>query len=219
MTLALFAPDAVIDAAGVSWRIGSLAEANQLLVDHHYLGPLRAGGSRVVVLGERDGDPVAAQVWRTPTSRRLPSDGTWLELSRWCLTPEAGDNAGSRCHRFATAHLRRLGASTLVSYSDPSQGHTGALYRACNWVWAPTWHRLRTPPTGNGSWTRGELHKKQSVKDRWVFHVAKRDPRRDLLVTDDLAAVRFWMKNGAEHERKWAQLSGYLPVLPETAAA
>ena len=45
---------------------------------------------------------VACQVWRWPTARMLPSDGSWLELSRWCLTADAGRNAGSRTgqHRF-----------------------------------------------------------------------------------------------------------------------
>ena len=73
--------------------------------------------------------------------------------------------------------------TTVVSYSDPSVGHTGALYKACNWTWAPTWHRLRPPPTGNGSWKNGEA---QSVKDRWVCILAP-DTRRDeiLRVKDD----------------------------------
>ena len=64
--------------------------------------------------------------------------------------------------------------TTVVSYSDPSQGHTGALYKACNWQWRPTWHRLKPPPTGNGSWKDGVI---QSVKDRWVFEL-RADPRR-----------------------------------------
>lgn len=73
--------------------------------------------------------------------------------------------------------------TTMVSYSDPSQGHTGALYKACNWAWAPTWHRLRPPPSGNGSWKDGKV---QSVKDRWVFAL-KEDPRRAgiLSIKDD----------------------------------
>jgi hypothetical protein len=67
--------------------------------------------------------------------------------------------------------------TTIVSYSDPSVGHTGALYKACNWEWKPTWHRLRPPPSGNGSWKDG---RPQSVKDRWIFAL-RPDPRRDAL--------------------------------------
>lgn len=193
----------------LQWRTGSLVEANELLAREHYLGPLTAGGAKLVVVGELDGQPVACQVWRRPTSRRLPKDGTWLELSRWCLTPAAGANAGSRCHRAALPLLRELGALTVVSYSDPSAGHTGALYRACNWLWAPTWQRLRPPPSGQGKWSAGG--QPQAVKDRWVFHVSKRDAARAALPTDDLAAVRFWLRTGTPAERRWALQSPYLP--------
>jgi hypothetical protein len=73
--------------------------------------------------------------------------------------------------------------TTIISYSDPDQGHTGALYRACNWLWAPTWLRIRTPPTGNGNWGK---EKKQAAKDRWIFPLAP-DPRREavLLLNDE----------------------------------
>ena len=109
------------------WRVGGLPEANRLLGIRHYLGSI--GRSRFVLVGERGGLIVAAQVWASPTSRRLPSDGSWLELSRWCLTSEAGGDAGSRMHAWTVRWLREHApaATTLVSYSDPSQGHTGAL--------------------------------------------------------------------------------------------
>jgi hypothetical protein len=80
----------------------------------------------------------------------------------------------------------RREVTTVVSYSDPSAGHTGALYKACGWIWAPTWHRLYPTPSGNGAWKDGEA---QSVKDRWVF-VLGADLRRDelLRVKDGRAA-------------------------------
>lgn len=201
-------PHEAADSLGVAWGAGSLDEANDLLRRKHYLGPLYSGGAELVFVGRRDGEVVACQVWRRPTSRNLPNDGSWLELSRWCLTPEAGANAGSRCHRASVPLLRDLGALTLVSYSDPSAGHTGALYRACNWLWAPTWQRLRPPPTGNGRWTSDVV---QAVKDRWVFHVTRRDPARTELPTRDLAAVNYWLHNGTAAERKWALISPYVP--------
>jgi hypothetical protein len=177
------------------WRVGTLAEANGLLAEHHYLGPVKTGGARLVCIGEVDGWPVAAQVWRTPTSRRLPSDGSWLELSRWCLTPAAGANGGSRQHRFVTRFLRMEmpAVTTLVSYSDPGQGHTGALYRACNWRWAPTWLRLRPPPTANGNW--GHEGKSQHVKDRWVFPVRPDGARADALMVNDRGAIRAFLRS------------------------
>lgn len=184
---------------GVLWRRGSAREANALLAVRHYLGPIgRAVYAVVGVAGDR---VVACQVWNTPTSRNLPPDGSWLELSRWCLTPEAGADAGSRMHAWAVRWLREHApaVTTLVSYSDPSQGHTGALYRACNWTWAPTWHRLRPPPTGGGDWGGAG---RQEVKDRWIFAL-RPDPRRDdLLRVDDAPAIRGFVP-ARKHEAAW----------------
>lgn len=143
-----------------------------------------------MIVGWRDGRAVAAMVWSRPTSRRLPADGSWLELSRWLLTPEAGGNAGSRMHAWLVRWLRstRPTVTTLVSYSDRSAGHTGALYRACNWVWRPTWHRLRVPPTRGGSWDGGATV--QEPKDRWVFYLRPDSRREALLQITDQAALR-----------------------------
>lgn len=171
----------------LTFRRGTLDEANALLGPNHYLGTTTNG--RYVYVAECDGAVVACQVWRLPAARMLPNDGSWLELSRWCLTPLAGANAGSRMHAFAVRDLkaRDRDVTTLVSYSDPSVGHTGALYRACNWAWAPTWHRLRPPPSGNGSWS---ARKRESVKDRWVFHVRRDDARSLVLAVKDASIVR-----------------------------
>ncbi len=156
----------------VVFGLGSLAEANGLLVGRHYLGPLPgAGGARLIVLGRLGTRVVGCMIWRHPSARYLPNDGSWLELSRWCLTADCGPNAGSRMHKAAVRLIREQlpEVTTLVSYSDPSVGHTGALYKACNWAWEPTWHRLSPPPTGAGDWGTG----KQEPKDRWVFRVRK----------------------------------------------
>ncbi len=139
----------------------------------HYLGELHYLGETGRGIGWSD--EFGVLVLAKPTSRRLPQDGTWLELVRWCLEGErnGGSRQWARVARFLRAERREV--TTVVSYSDPSVGHTGALYKACNWTWAPTWHRLKPPPTGNGSWKDGVS---QSVKDRWVF-VLLPDARRD----------------------------------------
>ena len=136
----------------------------------HYLGGTGRGWAW--------SDEYGVLVLAKPTSRRLPQDGTWLELVRWCLVgiPNGGSQQWSRVRRYLLRERREV--TTVVSYSDPSVGHTGALYKACNWTWAPTWHRLFPPPTGNGSWKDGEA---QAVKDRWVF-VLRPDSRRDELL-------------------------------------
>jgi hypothetical protein len=133
---------------------------------NHYLGSTGRGFAW--------SDEYGVLVLAKPTARRLPSDGTWLELVRWCLVglPNGGSQQWSRVAKYLRAELPHV--TTVVSYSDPSVGHTGALYKACNWSWAPTWHRLKPPPTGNGSWRAGVT---SPVKDRWVFEL-RPDPRR-----------------------------------------
>jgi hypothetical protein len=144
---------------------------------NHYLGRTARG----FAWSDRYGVIVLAP----PTSRRLPRE--WLELSRWCLTGEP--NAGSRQWAAVARYLRasRPDVSTVVSYSDPSVGHTGALYKACNWIWAPTWHRLREPPTGQGSWSDGI---RQAAKDRWVFPLRPDARREALLLPHDESLLR-----------------------------
>lgn len=150
-----------------------------VLAENHYLGSCRRG------IAWRDDFGVI--VLAKPTSRRLPQDGTWLELVRWCIVsrePNAGSRQWAALRRELHRSIRAL--TTVVSYSDPSAGHTGALYRASGWKWRPTWHRLRPPPTGNGSWKTGSA---QSVKDRWIYEIRSDERRAEILrVKDDSLA-------------------------------
>lgn len=173
----------------LTWARATLEDVNPLLAATHYLGPIRSGGARYVFAGFLDDRVVAAQVWRLPSAAYFPSDGSWLELVRWCLTPAAGKNAGSRMHGWVVRWLRAHDelVASLLSYSDPSAGHTGALYRSCNWRWRPTWHRLRPPPSGNGSW---DGRTQQGVKDRWVFELRPDPARAEILAVKDDAILR-----------------------------
>lgn len=207
--------DATPEPATYTWAPSTVRAVNGLLARQHYLGPMRSAS---IVYAARDprGRVGGAMIWRGPTSRHLPAD-TWLELSRWCLTPALGDNAGSQAHRAVVKHLRHAlpHVTTLVSYSDPSAGHTGALYRACNWFWAPTWLRLRPPPSGQGEWTKG---KPQAVKDRWVFPLRPDPQRADVLAVNDNAAIRAFLGTATEPELKRAARS-LAPDLQAAAAA
>jgi hypothetical protein len=154
-------------------------DANDVLTQYHYLGPSRRG----FALGDERG----LLVFANPSSRRLPL--TWVELVRWCIFPNQ-PNAGSGMWSLARRWLQREkpALTTVISYSDPAAGHTGALYRACNWWWAPTWHRLRPPPTGNGNW--GQPGVKQAVKDRWVFPLARDAQRVSVLLMSDRSLLK-----------------------------
>jgi hypothetical protein len=146
-----------------------VANVNAFLRERHYLG----ASSRGIAWSDEYGVIVLAN----PSSRRLPQ-GHWLELVRWCLLgiPNGGSRQWREVRRWIYEALPNI--TTVVSYSDPSHGHTGALYKACNWRWAPTWHRLFPPPSGNGSW---DGIRQESVKDRWIYAI-RSDPMRDAIL-------------------------------------
>lgn len=158
-------------------HLDARAEANAILRDRHYLGPTSRGEPFVSMHG--------VLVVANPSSRRLPQR-QWCELVRWCITGPA--NSGSQQWAAWVRWARASRAwTTVVSYSDPSAGHDGALYRASGWLWAPTWHRLRPPPTGQGEWTKG---KRQAPKDRWVFPLRPDADRERLLAVNDASIMR-----------------------------
>lgn len=169
---------------------------NQILAQRHYLGPIDRG--------EHYRDEFGVLVLANPSSRRLPQ-ARWLELVRWCLY--GTKNGGSQQWKRVCRWLRdtRPEVTTIVSYSDPSVGHTGALYRASNWLWAPTWHRLRTPPSGNGKWSKSG--KVEAVKDRWVYCLSDDAEREQILAVQDAALVRrfpyaeYREKRGGDYKR------------------
>ena len=154
-------------------------ELDRLLRERHYLGPTRRGFAWL--------DEFGALVLASPSSRHLPH-ATWLELSRWCLSGK--HNGGSMQWAAVRRWLlrNRPEITTVVSYSDPEAGHTGALYRACNWRWAPTWQLLVPSPSGHGSW---DGIKAQGPKDRWVDPLRPDPSRLATLGIEESYARRF----------------------------
>ncbi len=158
------------------YAIIGIEEANRLLSDHHYLGPIASGQ---FVLGDRrdDGSLAQVQVWRHPTARQIPTN--WLELSRWCIATDER-NAGSRFMGWVRRYLRaNSDAPALVSYSELGK-HDGALYRASGWIAFPTHHTLRWQAdkvgyaSGHGNWGYGPP---RPPKMRWVIWFSKQEQR------------------------------------------
>lgn len=164
--------------------LASVRETYSMLTQHHYLGPTKAAGFAWI-------DEFGCIVFAAPRARGVPH--RWLEVVRWCLV--GTKNGGSRQWSSVVGMIRqqRPDCTTIVSYSDPSQGHDGALYRACNWLWAPTWHRLRPPPSGNGAWTEV---KRQAVKDRWIYPLKPDAERQSVLSVKD---------DGLRRSHGWAE--------------
>ena len=155
----------------------SVGEVASILNKEHYLGASRRG----FALRDEFGIVILAK----PTSRRLPI--VWLELVRWCIRSSIPNSGSQQWKKIKQWLLKNTEVTTVISYSDPSVGHTGALYRACNWLWAPTWHRLRPPPSGQGSWKHGKM---EAVKDRWIFPVRKDKNREPVLKIHDKSILR-----------------------------
>ena len=169
----------------------SAVDVAHILAEHHYLGAIGRGIAWK--------DEAGVLVFVNPSSRNLPPH--WFELARWCITSDER-NAGSRQWARVAEHLKTHcpNVSTVVSYSDPSRGHSGSLYRACGWLWAPTWHRLRPPPSGAGSWD-GEIQ--QCVKDRWVYLLSPDPDRQAILsISDESLAKRMPWVSYSEPEWK-----------------
>lgn len=173
-------------------QLVSVTEASRVLVGRHYLGPT---SSAAFALRDERG----VLVFSRPRGRNVPPH--WLEVVRWCLLDTGSKRTGSEQWSEAVPLIRDAfpDLTTVVSYSDPSAGHSGALYRACNWLWAPTWHRLRPPPTGNGSWTDG---KEQAVKDRWVYPLQPDAAREALLSVKDDSVMK-QMPWASYREPRW----------------
>jgi hypothetical protein len=159
--------------------LASVTATYPMLTEHHYLGPTK-------VADFAWSDEHGCLVFAWPRSRRIPTH--WLELVRWCLTGEhnSGSMQWAAFVGWAKQNLNER-VTTVVSYSDPSQGHDGALYRACNWLWAPTWLCLRPPPTGNGEWVKGD---RQHPKHRWIYPLKPDSAREATLVLNDESLMR-----------------------------
>jgi hypothetical protein len=163
-------------------------QAGETLNAQHYLGG--AGARAKLTYADRHG----LIVLTNPSSRRLPQD--WLELSRWLEEGGRGSEQWAACVRW----LRGMNhpSTTVVSYSDPSVGHSGGLYRASNWRWAPTWHILQPPPSGGG--TRGG--KRQEPKHRWVY-LLRPDPKREAVLALKVESIIRAFPNASYKEPPW----------------
>lgn len=102
---------------------------NGFLEKHHYLG--RVAGWKVcgVLWSDHftwDGLVVVSR----PVARMVDKDT--VEVTRLCLRRGAPKNSGSRLLGWATRWAVKNGYRRVITYADPSQGHTGVIYRAAN---------------------------------------------------------------------------------------
>lgn len=146
-----------------------LSEARALVEAHHYA----KGGSITRVfthgLAHRDAPEaiLGAAWWLPPTKAAAVSvDENWrgvLSLSRLVIVPGMPTNAASFLLGQSIKLIRKDPRWTsLVTYADSGQGHTGAIYRATNWEYAGMMPGHTTWKTPEG----GQVSRKSTNKTR-----------------------------------------------------
>ena len=106
-----------------------------MFIRAHYLAKRPA----VVVLcliAERNGEPIGCIVYSLPPREvEKRYGGKVWELSRLYLLDKIPKNAETWLIGKSVRHIKRnhKDVSHLLSYADPSAGHSGTIYKAANW--------------------------------------------------------------------------------------
>lgn len=115
-------------------------EARALVAALHYSGGTSNIATDLHTLHERGGDGVLGVAWWLPTTKNAAisvAGDDWrrcVALSRLAIDPSVPPNACSFLLGRAVRSLRAEGRwTTLVTWADEGEGHTGAIYRATNW--------------------------------------------------------------------------------------
>lgn len=115
----------------------------------------------------RAGQLVGAALWLPPTRvcAETVDRSDWrrvLSLSRLAVVPGEPQNAASMLIGWCVRALRKGGKwSSLVTFADESQGHTGTIYRATGWTYVG-----RTKPVARWVTADGAQVSKLSTKTR-----------------------------------------------------
>lgn len=165
-------------------------QAKMFYETFHYLATVRKGA---ITYGAFLGDDLVACISYTRPIRKQISkkyNDDVFEISRLAIAVDIQcENLASW---FISKTMRMVDASTIISYSDTSAGHTGTVYKASNFkmdgIVAPDYHYVS--PSGaryhkKTVWDRSkrfkmtevayaELHGLRKIttghKHRWVFH-------------------------------------------------
>jgi hypothetical protein len=152
-----------IPASGASARLRSIVvrplpfvAAKALIEKHHYLHTL-PGGTKLTFGVFAGGRLLGAVVFGAGPQNAFslvhqatPDD--CLALTRLWLSDELPGNSESRSLGAALRALRRHTAvKFLVTYADPSQGHSGTIYQATNWIYTGLSQAMPLYDLGDGN--------------------------------------------------------------------
>jgi hypothetical protein len=144
-----------------------MADAVAFIRSHHYA----KGCSQTAVYRHglfRDNILVGVALWLPPTKRcAMTVHEHWqrvLSLSRLAVAPTEPQNAASILIGASIRLIRREGEwKALVTFADDSQGHTGTIYRATNWI-----YRGKTSATPRWEDSNGRQVARLSTRSRSI---------------------------------------------------
>lgn len=156
-----------------------------VVLTHHYLKRMPAGIMDCFAIIDSNNfmTVLGAAVF---TNGRIQYEGRFLEFSRLWLDDSMPKNSESRFvgHLLRTLAKKYPTYEGVVTWADPKQGHSGALYRACNFAYdgksRPT-KRYRSKSSGRNVYQRTVVVQSdfQEIasdggKHRYVYYFDKR---------------------------------------------
>lgn len=179
-------------------RPAPFQEARSLVTSLHY----SKGGSNTFVyvdgLYKIGGNELMGVAWWLPPTRvacESVNKEQWkrvLSLTRLVVSPEVPTNAASFLLSKSVLRIKKdRRFVSLVTYADESQGHTGGIYRASNWMYVgrtgpyPRWLCPSTgrqvSPKATVNRTKARMEKLGFVKQgsffkhKFVLHLGNKD--------------------------------------------
>lgn len=147
----------------------SLREIRSFIEANHYMGSINGVKVTQCFSVKREGllvgglifGQMATNAWR----HYGDSEGATLELRRLFLVDAAGKNSESRVVAFCIRWIKRNlpEVKRIVSYADPSRGHSGGIYLATNFRYAG----LSGKDTGFLDPETGRMHHSRALKVKY----------------------------------------------------
>lgn len=110
----------------------SYRTARRIVQAHHYLG-YAPPGCKVCLGVYTENELIGVMIFGRPVARKEDQDNT-LELTRMFLF-DSPKNSESRALSLAEKWIQQnRNEKRLIAYCDTAQGHTGAIYKAANWM-------------------------------------------------------------------------------------
>jgi hypothetical protein len=166
--------------------------ARGLIEKYHYAKGVSKVSVYVHGLFEKSTNKLFGVVWWLPPIKQaaLSVSDDWrkvLSLSRMVMIPEALRNSCSFLLSRSVKVIRKDGRfNCLLTYADEAEGHTGLVYRACNWKylgktkiksrWIDSDGKLVSQKAGPKNRTYLEMivlgyKERKSCKHKYVLHL------------------------------------------------